>query len=100
MGIIKLKKNEDLNKENILSSLEKLDKKNYNDSKVIMELEDKRSKYSSIYKLNNGITKQIITKEASSYYDEDNKKWIEIDNSFVEESDCYKTKRVSIMLKY
>ena len=93
MGIIKLNKKKE---EQIVSEKENLpvkkEKKKYDNKKVVCEVEEKKNEYVSTYLLNDGTYEQIITSEASNYYDEEEKKYKSIDNELFLDGDVYKNK--------
>jgi hypothetical protein len=70
MGIIKLNKKKE---EQIVYEKENLpvkkEKKKFDNKKVVCEVEEKKNEYASTYLLNDGTYEQIITSEASNYYE-------------------------------
>ena len=71
MGLIKLKKNNETKSEFVDLEVKELktNRKKYNNKKIIFEDENKKSEYSNTYLLNDGTYEQVISMNASNYYD-------------------------------
>ena len=100
MGIIKLKKkNEDVEmageqQEQLVVETEEMEQ--WDDPAILWEDETRRDEYSRHYVLNNGTAKAVISASAVNYYDDEEKKWVKIDNTLVEKDECFESKRGKI----
>ena len=88
MGLIKLNKKKEEKKE----VLPVIKEKKYDNKKIIHEIESKKNEYIDTYLLNDGTYEQVITSEASNYYDEEENKYKSIDNDLILDGDVYRNK--------
>lgn len=96
MALIKLKKiNSNLNNEEEIindSSIVQPESERKWDNPSIVSEDDNKTEFSNLYILNDRTSKLIISAEEKNYYDEVEKKWKEIDNSFVDKGDSFVNK--------
>ena len=98
MGIIKLKNSQE-KVEKVEEQMQEMsvvdteDVKQWDDAAILREDETRTDEYSRHYVLNNGTAKTVVSAEAVNYYDDEEQKWKQIDNTLVEKEDVFESKR-------